>query len=365
MTEQQLEQGGEWAGRVARLLLACGVAGMMVAVFSPFLSPVLWAGVLCYALYPLYVRLLSATRGRRELSALVMCLILTIGVIAPLVYMSVLIAEDVTDAYRLLIASLKSGDQPMLESWRSYPLLAALADAVQNIERLTGTDLRVSIAENLADLGKILVGQLTSIATHALYALVQLGMVLLCAFYFFRDGDALVRWLWARLPIRGDRQALLSQRFDEVIKGAVYGNTVIALLEGLIGGVAFGIAGLPSAVLWGAVMAILAYLPLVGAGLVWIPAAIYLFWQGLYMKFAVVVGMGAAMAVIDYVVRPIAVGGRSNLHTLLVFFSVLGGLKFFGLIGIVAGPLVAAVGIALVDIYRRDTSGVVMPLSQM
>ncbi len=345
--------GDEWAGRVVRLILAFAIAGTIVAVFSPFLSPVLWAGVLCYALYPLYRRLLKATRGRRELSALVMCLILTVGVIAPLVYMSLLIAEDVTDAYRMLIASLKEGDQPLLESWRNYPLLPSMVDAVQNIERLTGTDLRMSIAENLADLGKVLVGQLTSIVTHALYAVVQLGMVLLCAFYFFRDGDRLVQWMWARLPISADRQAVLSQRFDEVITGAVYGNTVIALIEGLIGGVAFWFAGLPSAVLWGAVMAILAYLPLVGAGLVWIPAAVYLFWQGMYLKFAVVVGMGVAMAAIDYVVRPIAVGGRSNLHTLLVFFSVLGGLKFFGLIGIVAGPLVSAVAITLVDIYRQ------------
>jgi predicted PurR-regulated permease PerM len=365
MTDPQPEQGEKWAGRLVRLVLAGGVVGIMVAVLSPFLSPVMWAAVLCYALYPLYVRLLSRTGGRRSLSALVMCLILTIGVIAPLVYISLLIAEDLTQAYRMLIASVKEGDQPLLESWRNYPLLAALAEAVQNIERLTGTDLRMSIAENLADLGKVLVGQLTRIVTHALYALVQLGMMLLSAFYFFRDGDDLVTWLRAHVPIESERQALLSRRFDEVVKGAVYGNTVIALLEGAIGGMAFWLVGLPSAVLWGAVMAILAYLPLVGAGLVWIPAAVYLFWQGAYVKFAVLVGMGVVLAVIDYLVRNIVVGSRSQLHTLLVFFSVLGGLQVFGLVGIVAGPLVAAVGITLMDIYRKDASAVVMPGSKV
>lgn len=355
MADPQPEQGVKWAGRLVRFALASGIAGLVLAVFSPFVSPLLWAGVLCYALYPLYSRLVRATGGRRALSALVMCLILTVGVIAPLAYMSLLIVEDVTEAYRTMIASMREGDQPLLETWRTYPLLATLAEAIHNMERVTGTDLRMSIAENLAELGKMLVGQVTRIATHALYAIVQLGMILLCAFYFFRDGDMLIHWLRSHLPMSSDRQEVLVRRFDEVVKGAVYGNTVIALMEGVIGGLAFWSVGLPSAVLWGAVMAILAYLPLLGAGLVWIPAASYLFWQGAYLKGVVLVAVGVVIAVLDYLVRTIMVGGRSNLHTLLVFFSVLGGLTVFGLVGIIAGPLVVAVGITLVESYRAET----------
>jgi len=185
MTDHAPERREAWGARIVRLVLAGGLAGVIVVVFSPFLSPLLWAGVLCYALFPLYCRLVSATGGRRDLSALVMCLLLTIGVIAPLVSLSLLIAEDLTEAYRTLIASLREGDQPLLESWRQYPFLATLAEALQNMERLTGTDLRTSIAENLAEFGKLLVGQLTRIVTNVLYAAVQLGMILLCAFYFF------------------------------------------------------------------------------------------------------------------------------------------------------------------------------------
>lgn len=102
-------------------------------------------------------------------------------------------------------------------------------------------------------------------------------------------------------------------------------------------------------------MAILAYLPLVGAGLVWIPAAGYLAWQGAYGKVLVLVGFGAVIAVMDYLIRNILVGGRSRLHTLLVFLSVLGGLQIFGFVGIVAGPLVVAVGITLLDVWRVNT----------
>jgi len=344
-------------GRVLRIIMATGMLALVLALFSPFVSPLLWASVLCYALYPLYTRLVQATHGRRTLSALVMCCTLTVGVIAPLLYISLLIAEDLTEVYRTLIASMKEGEQPVFDSWRRYPFLSVPAEAIQNIERLTGTDLRTSIAENLAELGKAVVGQVTRIVTHALYALVELAMILLCAFYFFRDGDAMIDWLRVHLPIAPERQALLGRRFDEVVKGAVYGNTVIAVMEGFIGGLAFWLVGLPSAVLLGSIMALLAYIPLVGAGLIWIPAAGYLFWQGAYLKVVVLVAVGVVIAVLDYLVRTIVVGGRAHLHTLLVLFSVLGGLTVFGLVGIIAGPLVVAVGITLVESYRPDAVG--------
>lgn len=355
MTELSDHETGDQSGRVIRMVLAFSILALGIALFAPFVAPLLWAGVLCYALYPLYRRMVRATGDRRALSALVMCLILTVGIIAPLVYMSLLIAEDLTEGYRTLVATVSEGDQPLLESWRKYPVLATLADTLQNVERLTRTDLRMSIVDNLADLGRVLVGQVTRIVTNALYAFVQLGMILLCAFYFFRDGEAMIDWLRTHLPMASDRQEVLVRRFDEVVKGAVYGNTGIAVMEGVIGGLAFWSVGLPSAVLWGAVMAILAYLPLLGAGLIWGPAAGYLFWQGSYLKGAVLVVVGVVIAIIDYLVRTIVVGGRSHLHTLLVFFSVLGGLQFFGLVGIVAGPLVVAVGITLVESYRTAT----------
>lgn len=139
----------------------------------------------------------------------------------------------------------------------------------------------------------------------------------------------MIDWLRSHSPLVPERQALLSRRFDEVVKGAVYGNTILALMEGLIGGVAFWSVESPSVGLWGAAMGILAYLPLVGAGLFWIPAAGYLFSQGAFLKTIVLVGGGGAMAVMNYLVHTILVGDRSHLHRVLVFFSVLGGLQFF------------------------------------
>ncbi|MEW6246923.1 MAG: AI-2E family transporter [Nitrospirota bacterium] len=345
--------------RAIRIALAVGILVLSAAVFSPFFSPLLWATVLCYALYPLYSRLVRATGGRQTLSALIMCVIMTIGLIVPLVYLSILIAEDLADTYRAVVALLKEGDQPLIEGWRRYPVIAAIVQELQRLERLTGTELRSSLAENLTDLGRLLFGQLTRIMTNVLYGVMQLSMILLCAFYFFRDGETIVEWIQCTLPVPAERQRLVIMRFDEVIKGAVYGNTLIALLEGSIGGLAFWLVGLPSAVLWGAAMAVLAYLPLVGAGLIWVPAALWLLLQGAYVKVGVLVAAGIMIAVTDYLVRTIVVGSRSRLHTLLVFFSVLGGIHILGLVGIVGGPLVVAVAITLLESYRIEKSPVV------
>jgi predicted PurR-regulated permease PerM len=137
----------------------------------------------------------------------------------------------------------------------------------------------------------------------------------------------------------------------------VYGNTIVALLEGFIGWLAFWSVGLPSPILWGAVMAITAYIPFVGAALVWIPAAVYLAIQGAYMQAGALVAVGIVLSVvIDELVRNMIVGKASKVHSLIMFFSVIGGIQFFGLLGIVAGPLVVAVAMTLLETYRSDTA---------
>jgi predicted PurR-regulated permease PerM len=143
------------------------------------------------------------------------------------------------------------------------------------------------------------------------------------------------------------------------------GNTLMAAIEGIVGGLAFWLVGLPAALLWGTAMAVLAYLPLVGAALIWGPVAIYLLIQAQYVPATVLCVAGLVIVVLDYVVRTIVVGGASKLHTLLTFFGVLGGIQFFGLVGIVAGPLVVAVSLALLESYRAERAALVIGSSNL
>jgi predicted PurR-regulated permease PerM len=133
----------------------------------------------------------------------------------------------------------------------------------------------------------------------------------------------------------------------------VYGVITIGIIQGTLGGLAFWVLGLPSAVVWGVVMTLLSMVPMLGAFLVWVPAAIYLALTGQYVKAILLALWGTlVIGMIDNFLRPKLVGSRTRLHELLIFFSVLGGLKVFGVLGVVLGPVVLAVTLALIDVYR-------------
>lgn len=334
--------------RLTRVTLVVGTLLLGLAVFTPFWSQILWAAILCYALYSPYRWAL------RSLSAFVMCVAVTLGLILPLVYLSLLIADGLAETLRRLVQVLQNQGGLVAEGKPRHSFVALFSDQIGAIERLTGTDLRASLIANLNDLTRLVLQQLTRVGTQVVQALVNLGIVLICAFYFFRDGERIMEWVQDTLPLTAERQRQVIRIFRDVVKGAVYGNTLVALLEGIIGGIAFWVLGLPSAVLCGALMGILAYLPLVGAAVIWVPGAVYLYVQAAYVKAAILFAAGAVIAVIDHIVRTIVVGEASKLHTLLVFFGVLGGLKLFGFVGVVAGPLVVAGVLTILEAYRLD-----------
>jgi predicted PurR-regulated permease PerM len=335
------------------LAVILGTGYLLFVTFSPFFSALAWAGLLAYGLSPAYQVVLRFLRGRANLTAFLMCVAVTIGVILPLLYVLALIGEELTRTYRTLLPLFR--DQSSLPATgQTHPLAALLLDKLHAYEQVTGVDLRSVVIDNLAQFGTFTVQTLTRMAANVLLGVLQFTFVLLAMFYFFRDGRALIEWLQDILPFPPERQRIVAQRFHEVIMGAVFGNTLIALIEGLAGGLAFWAAGLPAPTLWGMVMAVLAFLPMLGASLVWGPAALYLALQGAYTQAAILSVAGVVIAFLDYVTRTIIIGQRSQLHTLVVFFSVLGGLQVFGLIGIIVGPLISALGLVILERDRTD-----------
>jgi predicted PurR-regulated permease PerM len=344
----------EWVVRLVSIGFVVTVGYLLFETLSPFFSVLAWAAILSYALYPLHRRVVVITRGRRNLSALIMCLAVTIGLILPALYLSLLIGEEVARNYQHVVTLLERGQSFILHHpWKTHPLVESALDRLHAYERMTGTNLRAMVVGNLSAMGGWAVQQLTQVAANLLLGFVQLAFILVCSFYLFRDGETFVRWIRDALPFRPDRQEHVLKRFDEVMIASVYGNTLIALAEGLLGGLAFLLAGIPSPVLWGALMGLSAYIPLIGASTIWVPASAWLFYQGRYAPMATVIAAGLIIVYLDYIVRSVVVGDRSKLHPLLVLLSVLGGIKFFGLVGLVAGPLVVAFAKAVLDLYRE------------
>jgi predicted PurR-regulated permease PerM len=155
------------------------------------------------------------------------------------------------------------------------------------------------------------------------------------------------------LPLESKQATAIMARTRDVIGASVYGVLAIAIVQGILGGLAFWTLGVPSAIVWGVAMTFLSMIPMLGAFLVWVPAAIYLALTGHAVKAVLLVLWGTlVIGMIDNFLRPKLVGERTKLHELLIFFAVLGGLQVFGVLGIVLGPVVLAITLALMDVFQ-------------
>jgi predicted PurR-regulated permease PerM len=196
-------------------------------------------------------------------------------------------------------------------------------------------------------------GQTLGVIGGVIGAIVQMFFVIFTMYYLFRDGDKIFAALRDALPLDKEQATAIMARTRDVIGASVYGVLAIAIVQGVLGGLAFWVLGVPSAIVWGVVMTFLSMIPMLGAFLVWVPAAIYLGLTGHPVKALLMVLWGTlVIGMADNFLRPKLVGERTKLHELLIFFAVLGGLQVFGVLGIVLGPVVLAITLALVDVFK-------------
>lgn len=318
-------------------------------ILQPFLSEVLWSGVLALLFAPVQRRL-AARLKRPSLAAALTLLIVLATVIVPVGLVTGALVAEISDFAQNAPARLTAFLNDPQYGGRIQSALDTLDARIGLRQRLTPEALQ----DYLGSLGQSLVKSTFSIVGGALGALVSLLFILFALFYLLRDGGRFVEDLRGFLPMppaEGDR---LLVRTREIIQASVYGVLVIALIQGLLGGLAFALLGIPSALLWGVVMTLLSILPMAGSGLVWAPAALVLVAQGHWGK-ALALGLFGILVIgsIDNFLRPRLVGQKARMHELVIFFSVLGGLKVFGVLGLVLGPVLVAVTSALFGVFRR------------
>jgi predicted PurR-regulated permease PerM len=183
----------------------------------------------------------------------------------------------------------------------------------------------------------------------------KLALMLYVAYFLLRDGRKLVEQLVHAIPLGDERERLLLQKFAEVARATVKGNLLVALVQGMLGGLIFWILGLPAALLWGVVMTVLSLIPAVGAGLVWLPAAIYLYAVGDWIAATVLIAYGVLIiGLADNILRPLLVGRDTKLPDWMVLLSTLGGIAMAGINGFVVGPLIAVLFVAFWQIFSRE-----------
>ncbi|HEX6069826.1 MAG TPA: AI-2E family transporter, partial [Longimicrobiaceae bacterium] len=316
-----------------------------------FLLPVFWAAVFALLFRPLYLRLLRAVRGRRGLAALLSTLIIVVVVLVPVGLLLAAVAQQGLWLYQ----GLSSGEID-IQSAVEYversvpPLTALLARYGVGVEQI-----RTAIESGAIAVTQYLGSQALALGQNALLVAVLFGLMLYLLFFFFRDGERIVKGVIRALPMGDVREQRLFTKFADVSRATVKGTLLVAAVQGALGGVLFALVGIPAALFWGVVMGVLSLLPAVGAALVWVPAAIILFvtggiWQGI----VVVLGGTFAIGLTDNLLRPILIGRETRIPDYLVLVATLGGLSVFGLAGFVAGPVVAALFLVMWEMFADE-----------
>jgi len=326
-------------------------------VLSPYFSAILWAAILAVIFYPVKNTLRIRMGDRNGLASLLSVLLICLIVFIPLMVIFSSLAFELNIVY----TRLQQTDTQFSGVFAS--LFSHLPDWVRALmiehDLDTATQIQQKLSEAALRGGQYLAGSAFLIGKGTFGFAISFGVMVYLLFFLLKDGPWLMRQILDSLPLSNFAKQHLFAKFAGVARATVKGTAVVALVQGLLGGIAFWVVGINGSILWGALIAFLSLIPAVGSAIVWVPAAIYLFathqlWQGLFIVgfFVLVVGL------VDNLLRPLLVGKDTKMPDYLILITTLGGMEIYGINGFVIGPLIAALFIASWNLLSgRDHAG--------
>jgi len=328
---------------------------LLFIILAPFLTTMVWAGAIGIISYPLYEKLLIRHRNHETLTALLMTSLVVLSLVIPLVGLIFTLAQETAQAYQYLESTTDVSSGIAMESILRHPLIAPW---LEQIRSMTGS-LQVDPAGMLLPAIKKGISSLlnysTGIIKNFLGFLIKLMLMLVTLFFIYRDGRHFLQRFWLVVGIRENLRTTIAETTTRVLGAVMYGILLTCLVQGMLGGLGFWVAGLPSPFLFGILMTICAPIPLVGTALVWLPGSLYLIASGKTVHGVLLIVWGiAVVSSIDNVIRPMFISGKAKLPILVVVFGVLGGLLAFGLTGVVAGPVIVALFLVFFESYRGE-----------
>jgi predicted PurR-regulated permease PerM len=325
--------------------------GACAAVFLVFWEAIFWAVVIGGLFRPVELKLSQRFHQRQTLAALLTVVLIFFTVLLPAMLVASMVASEAAGFY----TSVQSGelDFSAISQWFKQSLPHV-------VEWLSGLGVDISeLSEKLSSLAVAIsqmIGSLTlRFGQNLLSFIVMFFLMLYLLFFILRDGGTMIEQLHRAIPLPYALEKRLFGKFSEVSRATVKGSLIIGLSQGILGGLIFAMLGIDGAVFWGVVMVVLSVVPAVGAGLVWAPAALLLVLAGSWGKAVVLVAFGVlVIGLLDNFLRPILVGRDTKMPDYVILISTLGGLSLFGFTGIVLGPVIAALFIAVWQIYREE-----------
>jgi predicted PurR-regulated permease PerM len=345
--------------RIAVLLVLVIVLYYVFRILEPFLPALAWAAILATVFHPLFSALSRRLRHPRWASAL-SCVLLTVVIVLPAMFLLFMLAGQSVSAYRMLEARVVPGGPGYFEAIRkasSYQWFLVKTKGLGMPE----PDLGALAAKAIHIVSEFLVSRSASVFSRITHFVVNFLVMLFALYYLLLRGPGILHELRQLSPLRPEHEEKIIEKFRAITLAALGGSLATALIHGTAGGLIFLFFGLPSPLLWGAVMAFLSLVPVVGTALVWAPLVLYYFLMGAVWKgiILLVVFVGVA-GTVDNVVKPIFIRRGTGIDTLWIFLSVLGGIGVFGFLGLFLGPFLVTLLLVLVEIYKvefRDELG--------
>ncbi len=337
----------EWGFMIA-LLVAVSLAFWVL--IEPFFGAIVWAVVVAVLFRPIYERLLDYLPGRTNLVAGITLILILLLVVVPTILLGMALAQEAASIYLRIedgeidFGAVFAAFEQSLPSWMRAQLAAYGYGDLDSI--------RAELEQSISAILEFLVTQLLSVGQGAFQFMLGLGVMLYLTFFLLRDGRALIERIRQMIPLEEKKRQILMDKFLVVIRATIKGSLIIAIIQGTLGGLAFWALDIRGALLWAVLMGICSLIPAIGTGFVWVPVALFLLvtgdvWQGIVLILCGVF----VISMVDNLVRPILVGRDTRMPDYVVLISTLGGLQLFGINGIVIGPLLAALFIAIWSIF--------------
>ncbi|MFI5166313.1 MAG: AI-2E family transporter [Thermoanaerobaculales bacterium] len=336
------------------LLAVLGIGFVCYRVLSPFLAAIAWAIVLAVAFQKPWSFLERRMPKHRSLAAALLTLAVAVGVLVPASLLAGMLANQIVVLVTNITSSLSAENVRSFSDFVALPKVAAVLDDARNWAGISPEDFQKLAAGAVTRISAV-VGTLSGkLVLGAFEAMLTVLLVIFLLFFLFRDGERMAAATLDLMPTGAEGRSRMARSLQSMLAAIFRGSLLCALAQGLLGAIGWWIAGLPSPVLAGVVMAIVSLLPVGGTALVWVPGTVWAWSTGHHTSavFLFAWGLVVTSLLVDAILRPMLVRGADELTTLIVFLGVFGGIAAFGLLGIFIGPVALAIAVTLLEVMR-------------
>jgi predicted PurR-regulated permease PerM len=339
--------------RVFALVVAAILGYALILIFAPFALPMAWAAFLAFLLYPLNIRLRRRFRGK-EMAAGLLTALAPLVILLPLSALSIDFVSQISTLLQKLQKSASELDIKSFSDLQQFPWIARINTWLEANTGISAEQIQSWLISGTREVLKRAASMGGGFFLGALGSLLAFAIMLFLLFFFLRDGDLMLARGRRLIPLTEERKERLFRQLGGVTRAIVVGTSVTAILQGVLIGIGFTIASLPSPVVFGVLAALLSMLPVGGAAFVWGPAVIWLFFDGRWGFGIFMLVWGILLGGLDNILRPMLISGRARISALAVFIGVLGGIPAFGAIGVIAGPVVLSLVLALIEFAEES-----------